>query len=58
MFLTLIRLAVAGLLIVLPAQSITGPMVVPFLLYVAFILTVIFGSSLMRTRKERKGGSW
>ncbi|GAB3901504.1 hypothetical protein ACFQ1S_19055 [Kibdelosporangium lantanae] len=53
MLITLIRLAVAGLLIILPAQTITGLAVLPFLLYVAFILTVIFGSSLMRTRKER-----
>ncbi|MDQ3406195.1 MAG: hypothetical protein M3548_22845 [Actinomycetota bacterium] len=51
---TLIRLALAGALIIPATDYLTSPTEIPaFALYVALVLTVLFVSSLFRTRTEK-----
>ncbi|GAA3044481.1 hypothetical protein [Actinokineospora globicatena] len=53
---TLVRVALAGALIVAPADSITTAALPGFALYVALVITLLFHTSLFRTRLDRTGG--
>jgi hypothetical protein len=51
---TLIRIAVAGALIIPATDYLTSPAEVPaFALYIALVITVLFSASLFRTRTEK-----
>ncbi|WP_156754995.1 hypothetical protein [Actinokineospora pegani] len=54
---TIVRVAVAALLLVPTAGQIGGvPDVGAWVLFAALVLTVLFGTTLFRTRTERDGG--